>query len=37
MNNIKIITDKDFGLNVVKLNNPTIRIASRGLIFNDNN
>ena len=37
MSNIMTITDKDFGLDIVELNNPRIRIGARGLVFNSNN
>ena len=35
MNCIKILTDKDFGLEMKKLVNPTIRYGARGIIFDD--
>ena len=37
MSDIKIITDKDFNLDAVELNNPRIRIGARGLVFNNDN
>ena len=37
MPDIKIITDKDFNLDAVELNNPRIRIGARGLVFNNDN
>ncbi len=36
-NIIAIITDKDFGFSVKKLDNPIIRYASRGILFDDSN
>ena len=37
MKNIKVITDSDFNLEPMELNNPRVRIAARGLVFNDEN
>ena len=37
MENIKVITDKDFNLDSHELNNPRIRIGARGLVFNNDN
>ena len=37
MKDIKVITDKDFGLDIVELNNPRIRIGARGIVFNSEN
>lgn len=37
MADIKVITDKDFNLDVVELKNPKIRIGARGLVFNNDN
>lgn len=35
MNCIKVLTDKDFGLEMKKLVNPTIRYGARGIIFDE--
>lgn len=35
MENIKVITDNDFNMESVELNNPRIRIGARGLVFNN--
>ena len=37
MKNIKVITDKDFGLDIIEFNNPKIRIGARGIVFNSDN
>lgn len=37
MDNIKVITDNDFNLESMELNNPRIRIGARGLVFNNDN
>ena len=37
MSDIKIITDKDFNLDAVELNNLRISIGARGLVFNNDN
>ena len=34
---IKTITDEDFGLKSIKMNNPRIRYGARGIILNDEN
>jgi len=35
MHCIKLITDKDFGLNEIELKNPRIRYAARGIVLRD--
>lgn len=37
MNEIKVITDKDFDLEVIEFNNPRIRIGARGIVLNEKN
>ena len=34
MNHIKILTDKDFGLDELELTNPRVRFGARGIVFN---
>ena len=33
---IKVITDKDFNIDPISIENPRLRYASRGIIFKDN-
>ena len=37
MKNIKILTDEDFGLDVLELKEPRIRFGARGIVFNQDN
>ena len=37
MHCIKVLTDKDFNLEVKEFNNPRIRYGARGIVFNDKN
>lgn len=37
MKNISVITDNDFNIESMELNNPRIRIGARGLVFNNDN
>lgn len=34
---IKVLTDKDFDLDVIEFNNPRIRYGARGIVLNENN
>lgn len=36
MKNLKTITDNDFGVETLELNNPRVRIGARGLVFDKN-
>ena len=33
---IKVITDKDFGIDPITIQDPRLRYASRGIVFKDN-
>lgn len=37
MKNIFVLSDKEFGLDSIKLNNPQIRLSSRGIVINSDN